>query len=239
MKNNKAVKVNEPTPFVECMYPFLQQPNVSTDPNIRDSFKITVLLNGKDEDQAHLLKKIEELYKQSGGKINRGERGHPIKYHITEELSENDSGESEVKRIKVPNVYEVTFKTLASIRDHIPTYDMQGNDVWREKNYVANLSIVRVQWSYQFYEVAGNKGMSLYLDAVQVKDLKEWVGKNFADFNFDTGDGYVKDDTVEKEFPEGGETAEPTDDFNEQDGDPTEDGGHSADQVKDSDDLPF
>ena len=98
---------------------------------------------------------------------------------------------------------------------------MQGNDVWRENNYVANESIVRVQWSYEFYDMAGNKGVSLYLEAVQVKELKEWMGKGFDDFDFDTGEGYTKGDDVEKIFE--GETAEPGDDLGEQDGSPVED----------------
>ena len=213
-----AIKVNKPTPFVPCMWAFLQQPKVSDDVRFKDTFEITVLLNGKDKEQSELLKEIAELHKKAGGKQKTGDKGHPIKFHATKEVDGD-----EVKYIQVPDVYAVRFKTVASARDHIPTFDMQGNDVWRENNYVANESIVRVQWSYEFYDMAGNRGVSLYLEAVQVKDLKEWMGKGFDDFDFDTGEGYTKGDDVEKIFDEGGETAEPGDDLGEQDGSPVED----------------
>jgi len=221
---SKSVKVNKPTPFTECRYAFLQQPNIATDSNFRDSFKITLLLNGRQKEQAELLKEITKLHKDAGGTQKTGERGHPVKYHATKEIDGD-----EVKWVQVPDVFAVTFKSLSANRDHIPTYDMQNNDVWRENNYVANDSIVRVSWSYEFYDTAGNKGVSLYLDAVQVKELKEWMGKSADEYGFDKGEGYVKNDDVEKVFDDdGGTTKEPGDDLGEQDGDPVE-----------PDDLPF
>ena len=235
-----ATKVNTPTPFVECLYPFLQQPQIATDSNFKDTFKITILLNGREKEQVELLKQITEFHKKAGGNQKTGERGHPVKFHATKEID----GE-EIKWVQVPDVYSITFKSVAGKRDHVPTYDMENNDIWREDNYVANGSIVRISWSYEFYDTAGNKGVSLYLDAVQVKDLKEWMGKSAEEHGFNKGEGYTKNDEVEKVFDDNGGTAqEPGSDLCDQDGSPVEDTQETSasgpgENPGDDDDLPF
>ena len=136
---SKAIKVNVPTPFTECLWAFLQQPQIATDSKFRDTFKITLLLAGNEKDQGEILKQISILHKEAGGTQKTGEKGHPVKFHATKEVDGDN-----IKWVQIPNVYQVTFKSLSSGRDHIPTYDMQNKDIWKENNYVANNSIVRV-----------------------------------------------------------------------------------------------
>ena len=210
------------TPFRKCMYPFLQKPQISD--GYKDTFKIVLKLDGQDKEDAALLKQISELHKKAGGKQKVGEKGHPVKYEV--EIVKDDDEE---KVIAVPNSYLVTFKRYADYCDHIPTYDTQNNELWRENNFVANDSVVRVAWSYSFYNTGGNKGVFLSLDGVQIKELKEWMGRSAEDLGFEVTEGYVKNDDVEKVFDDNdGIPDEPTDDFDEQDGSPVED-----------DDLPF
>ena len=194
------------TPFTECLYPFLQQPKVSREGDYEDVFQISLVLGNEHKD---LLNQISSLYKASGGKAKIGEKGHPIKYHTDEEGN------------TVPDKFRVTFKTKAEYCDHISTFDAKGHRINREENFVANGSIVRVNWSFANYNTAGNKGVSLFLNGVQIKELVEWKGFSADSLGFDSVEGY---DEYDKPFPV------------------SEEPGGEVDQKMteiDSDDLPF
>ena len=201
------------TPFAECLYPFLQQPKVDKDGNYEDVFEITLVLDHKEH--ADLLKQIGSLYRAAGGTASVNEKGHPIKNHYTVDADKN--------KTYIENKYQVRFKTKAEYVDHIVCFDSQGQVVWKEKNFVANGSVVRVCWSFANYDNRGNKGVSLFLNYVQIKDLIEWRGEvNFDDSGFDKVEGYNAGDVVD--------IAEPADDIpmseedlNNQDGSPVED----------------
>lgn len=218
------------TPFRKCMYPFLQQPQKSE--GYRDTFKIVLKLNGRDQEDAALLKKISELHKEAGGQQKPGDKGHPVKFGV-EVVTENDAGDKlkEPEIIRIPDEYWVTFKRYADYCDHIPCYDTKNNELWKENNFVANDSLVRVAWSYSFYSTGGNKGVFLSLDGVQIKDLKEWMGYSADDLGFTETDGYVTGDNAEKVFgDDGGIPEEPV---------PNDKAGQEAGPIQEDDDLPF
>ena len=177
------------TPFCECLYPFLQMPKVDRDGNYPEVFQINLILTQEHKD---LLNQISSLYKDAGGKAKIGDRGHPIKFHKDEEDN------------IVPDTFTVKFQTKADFCDHIETFDALGQRFNREQNFVANGSIVRVNWSFGYYDHAGNKGVSLYLNGVQVKELIEWEGHTAESFGFDTTEGYneYKDFPQQEEFSE-------------------------------------
>ena len=163
------------TPKAKCLWANLQEPNVSTDETIADAFQITLVL-GKEHKE--LLDQIAALHKDAGGTQEIGDRGHPIKFHYDEEKQ------------KIPGWYEVRFKSLAQYVDHIPTFDAKGAKILREKNFVANESVVRVSWSFKYYNTAGNKGVSLFLLGVQVIELIEWQGYSSDELGFVEEKGY-------------------------------------------------
>lgn len=212
------------TPFRKCMYPFLQKPQESD--GYKDTFKIALILNGQNKEDADILRQISQMHKDAGGTQKSTERGHPVKKYAEKHI-EDDGTE---KWIDVKDTYTVTFKRYADNCDHIPTYDTKNNVLWEENNFVANGSVVKVAWSPYFYDTGGNKGVFLSLDGVQIKELIRWQGVDADSLGFDTDtEGYVKDDDVEKVFDDNGGTAkEPGDDLGEQDGSPVKD-----------DDLPF
>ena len=160
------------TPKAPCLYPFLQIPNVSKNGEYEDSFQITLILDPKDPEHKKLLSKISDLHKESKGRDEK----KPIKKHV--DLEGNETGK-----------YTVRFKTKAQYMDSVPTFDAKGNKILRDKNFVANDSIVRVNWSYGFYKQGGG-GVSLYLNGVQVIDLIEWSGGDASDYGFDEQQGY-------------------------------------------------
>ena len=193
------------TPFGECMYPFLQQPSIDkSDNNFPDVFKITLVCT-KEHDE--LLKQIIALYKDSGGTETLGEKGHPIKFHKT------------IEGKQVDGTFDIVFKSKAEFYDHIFTCDSDGREIVRLKNFVANGSVVRVNWSYAYYNKKGNKGVSLFLNGVQIRDLIEWQGLGADEMGFNQVEGYKAGDDVPVEFK-----SEPSDeDLNQQDGSPVED----------------
>jgi len=198
------------TPFVECLYPFLQKPKVDRNGEYEDSFEITLVFGNKVKEHKDLLNQIAKLQKEGGGAQEIGENKHPIK------LPKDSNGKI------IPDTFHVRFKSKAEYCDHIPTFDAQGNKILREKNFVANGSVVRVNWTYGFYNQGGG-GVSLFLNGVQIKELVEWEGYNAADMGFDETDGYE-----EYEKPETDGMTEPPTEPNEND-----------EPKNDDDDLPF
>jgi hypothetical protein len=208
------------TPFCECRWAFLQLPKPAQG-KFRSAFEITLVLDKKEH--AELLRQISSLNKDAGGPSQINEPKHPIKAYYEFDEVTNDSGERVKQKRFVDGKYLVRFKSFADTEhapDHINTFDSQGNIINREKNFVANGSIVSVAWTFGTYEnSATDRGLSLYLDAVQIKELIEWKGKDFEDLGFEKVQGYVSGDKVETAdgFPE------TTDDGEFQDGSPVED----------------
>ena len=209
------------TPEAPCMWAFLQEPKVDPDGEYEDAYQISLVL-GKDT-HAELLHQISELHKAAGGTAKPGDKGHPIKAHKTK----NEDGTYTV----VPNFYEVRFKTKAEYAPlGITTLDSSKNVIFRDKNFVANGSVVSVAWTFSNYDNKGNKGVALFLNAVQIKDLIEWTGGfDVENSKFEVNeDGYKSGDTVEQADP--GFPDEPGSDLGEQDPGPISEDGS---------DLPF
>ncbi len=165
------------TPFVECMYPFLQAPKVDRSGEYEDSFEITLVLSDKVQEHKDLLNQIAALHKEGGGGQKIGEKKHPIKIPVDD------------NKITIPHTYHIRFKSKAEFCDHIPTFDAQGNKILRENNFVANGSVVRVNWTYGFYTQGGG-GVALFLNGVQIKELIPWEGHSAEDLGFDKTEGY-------------------------------------------------
>jgi len=155
------------SPRSECMYAFLQVPNTTFDD--KGVYQITLLLDPKNEDHHELMTHLKNLHAESKGKDDR----KPYKKHIDE--AGNETG-----------LFQVKFKS------HYPvaTFDSLGQKIKRDQNFVANGSVVRVSWAYGFYDKAGSKGVSLYLQGVQILMLIEWKGGAAEDYGFEPEEGY-------------------------------------------------
>jgi hypothetical protein len=165
------------TPWLECMYPFLQVPKHDNKGDYEDAFEITLVLSDQVQEHKNLLNQIAALHNEGGGTQEIGEKKHPIKKAVDDN-----------KKV-IPHTYHVRFKSLAEYCDHIPTFDAQGNKILRERNFVANGSVVCVNWSYGFYKQGGG-GVSLFLNGVQIKELIEWMGNSAEDLGFEKTEGY-------------------------------------------------
>jgi hypothetical protein len=197
------------TPFAPCMWAFLQEPKTDPEGEYEDAFQISLVLS--HDTHGELLKQISELHKAAGGTAKVGEKGHPIKPHKTK----NEDG----TYTAIDNKYEVRFKTKAEYAPlAITTLDSQRKVIFREKNFVANGSVVSVAWSFGNYNNKGNKGVSLFLNAVQIKELIEWSGSfDVENSKFEEIQGYETGDTVDVAFPVDDKDISP-EDLNGQDG---------------------
>ena len=166
------------SPKAKCEYPFIQKPSIDKKGKIKDRYKINLILDKENPEHVEFIKHVNKLVKESPGDRS------PIKKH----LDENDN----------PTGYGVvTFVSNAQFKDGttkepIPTYDSKANLIKRDNNFIANGSVVKVNWSPFPYEVGESAGLSLLLNGVQIIELIEWEGVKFAE-----EDGYVaekKDD---------------------------------------------
>lgn len=163
------------TPKAKCLWACLQRPNISKTGEYKDAYQISLILDPKKPEHKELLIKVEGLHGESGGKAKRGESKHPIK------IIRDKEG-------KKTGLYEVKFISYF-VDSPIDTFDAKTNKILRENNFIANESLVKVNWSYGFYKQGGG-GVSLYLNAVQVIDLIEWEGRNAEDYGIESEEGY-------------------------------------------------
>ncbi len=111
-------------------------------------------------------------------------------------------GESELKKAKYPFNIEGDVVTLKAKSKQKPViYDAKGKKINDEVN-VGNGSTIKVSGMLGTYDAGGSKGVTAYLNAVQLIDLVEFGGAEFEE-----EDGYVHV-SKEEEFNE-----ESTEDF--------------------------
>jgi hypothetical protein len=176
------------TPIAECMYACLQQPNVSKDGQYESAFQIVLVLDSTNKAHHELLEHVRNLHCEGVKEKDKGKaksKGHyPIRPH------EDEAGNI------IPDKYRVRFKTREDFADQIATFDAKGNRIFRDKNFIANGSRVRVSWSYKFY-TQGSGGVSLFLNGVQVIELIEWQGHTADMLGFKEEEGYQDEGKTE------------------------------------------
>jgi len=197
------------TPPAECLWAQLQEPSHDETGEYEDNFEITLVLDTANKDHKEFLNLIGKLHREAGGTANPNEKGHPVKNHYVKEEVTNDLGEKIMQKVYVEG------KTC---------FDSGGQVIFGKKgNFIANGSLVIVGFSHRPYDVKGNKGVSMYLNYVVVRQLIEWTGEiDFDKTGVPKTDEYRVGDIVD--------TASPVDDndiadedVGKQDGSPVED----------------
>ena len=167
------------SPKAKCEYPFVQKPNIDREGKYKDRYKITLIVDKENKEHVEFLKLIAKYFKESKGKNN------PVKAHLDEDKNPTGFGAvTFVSNAKFPD---------GSDKEPIPTYDSKGNREERKDNFIANGSVVKVNWSPYPYKT-GEGGLSLILNGVQIIDLIPWEG---GDVKFKEEEAYV----AEKEEP--------------------------------------
>ncbi|MCP4393118.1 MAG: hypothetical protein GY804_02460 [Alphaproteobacteria bacterium] len=200
------------TPKCVVEWAHLQQPQAAQG-KFKETYKITVVLDAKDEAHKALLSQIKKLGLEKNKGLKTGDKGYPIKYHVDED--DNRTG-----------LFTVTFKSQYGA---IKTFDAQANIILRDQNFIANGSVCKVSWSYGFYE----DGVSMYLMAVQVIDLIEWQGGSAEDYGFGEEEGHVESADDIKDAFDGDPQPDETDN-----GEPNE-AQKAMDEQDESEKLPF
>jgi len=168
------------TPKCVVEYPHLQQQQPAQG-KFKACYKITAVLDSKNEAHKELLGQIKKLGSEKNKELKTGDSKFPIKFHVDE--NGNKTG-----------LYTVTFKTGYG---PVGTFDAKAQVILREKNFIANGSQCKISWSYGFYD----EGVSLYLKAVQVIDLIEWKGGSAEDYGFGKEEGHEEVQTTEDQTP--------------------------------------
>ncbi len=178
------------TPKARAMYPFLTKPSTKFDKD--GVYKVTLLFDPKVEvEKAFLAQLRGQLTEAEKTLKNKNAAQVPWRKHLRLE----DKSET--------GLFEVTFKSNFPPR----LFDAVGNKITGELN-VGNDSIVIVAYKYAPYEGFGG-GIALYLQAVQIHELVEWLGGTAEDYGFTKQeDGW----NVEKKFEQAADDAPPATD---------------------------
>ena len=162
------------TPQVEVEYPFLFQPDTKFDPD--GVYRINLLFDpARNEEHAAFMKALRTEWEPTKGK------NKPWKEH--KDQDDKPTGKFSVK-----------MKTKYQPK----VFDAKTQPINRDSNIIGNGSEVKVAYTTKPYSDNGG-GLSLYLQAVQVIKLIEYVPDG-GNFGFDETDGYSQTESFEKLF---------------------------------------
>jgi hypothetical protein len=188
-KENRGV-----TPKATAMWPFVTRTAPKYE-NKGEEYKITLLFDPtNNSEHKNFLSKLRVLMEECGKQFNIKCRHAPTRPHLDPETKEKTA------------LWEVTFRSDAKYAPRL--FDAQNHLLIGETN-MGNGSQVKVAYSYKFYKEQGGV-VKLYLSAVQIIELKEYLGSNAESYGFATEQGYNATEKFGNEFGEQGPP--PTDD---------------------------
>lgn len=200
------------TPAGIAKYPRLNKPETQVNgKDVEPRFKITVVIDEATPGAPEFLARIQKLHDAAIAAANKALKpGKKLTINNTIRPHVNDEGEV------VEGKFEVSAKTRAFREDgtpkSVPMFDAKGKPI---KANVGGGSKVKVSVTPDAYNSTMGAGVTLYLNGVQVLDLKEFTGGASAKgCGFGEEEGYSADeDDGGQEFPDdaatGGEESAP------------------------------
>ena len=188
---------NITTPVGVAKYPRLNKPETEVNGKALDKprYKVTLVLDESDAGVSELKERLEKLHAEAVAVAEAARKKDPkrkakqlvvnptIKPHL------NDEGE------EVEGKFEITAKTSAETKDGTPKtvrmFDAKGKPV---KAKVGGGSRIKLSLTPDGYDSNLGAGLSLYLNAVQIIELKEFGGGNAGSYGFGEEEGYTADE---------------------------------------------
>lgn len=170
----KKVRIS---PIGVAVYPHLSQPNRKF--NQDGIYCVDLQLEPNEENK----KFLGGLYQETKKEFESGYH-LPYKKQVSKE-TEQETGS-----------YLVTFKSSYAPK----IYDIYGKII-DENIIVGSGSVAQIAFIPNIYQVSGaNKGMNLYLQAVLIKDLKEYKHKDAIDYGFDVQQAPEPDEILSEDI---------------------------------------
>lgn len=161
-----------------------------------DEYSVSINLTAKEAKE--LVAQHEATLKANG---LAGPKVVKLKLKQATDIKRNESGkglkdeDGNYIKIDIPNTYQFTFKQYATAKDGTPrrvtVVDAKGRPIPHDK--VPNIdkgTIGKVSFSICVYESKMKSGIALYLDAIQIIELKEFTGDGLG---FGVEEGYESD----------------------------------------------
>lgn len=176
-------------------YPHLNEPTTKFVPE--GQYEVGLVLSPEEDENAQafinfLEKTVDEAHKEATRKTRKKLDKHvPIRYLTDEEG--NETGE-----VSIPFTTKASGfskKTGKAWTRTIPLFDSKGNPI---TDKVGGGSVIKVAYTMgEPWNKQGKVGIKLYLDAVQVLDLKTWGERDASSFGFEEEEGYSVDERAD------------------------------------------
>lgn len=190
----KKNTVRMTSPKGVAKYPKLGEPDTRFKED--GEFNVKLLLDADDAATKEFMKALREVTDAGAEEARKDLK--PVKAKTLEVVypykdeADRETGEP------TGNI-EFNFKTSATYKTKdgemkqrkVPLFDSKGKAIERKVN-VGGGSIIKVNFTPgPYYMANGNKaGVSLYINAVQILQLKEWKGASAEDYGFGQEEGY-------------------------------------------------
>lgn len=185
------------TPKGRAVWPKLNEPDTRFDQDGVYSVELSLAANEAED----LIKRIDKLFDENL-EYQRNERGAKVKpsqhrpYREEEDEEGNPTG-SYLFRFKAKARYK-NRRTGKEIERRPKLFDATGQPCPNVN--VGGGSTIKVNANAAGWYAGGTgAGVTLYLNGVQIIDLKQWSGETAADMGFDKEDGYTADTFVAAE----------------------------------------
>lgn len=226
-KAQKEQKLKGVTPEGVFKFPNVVEPDYGTDEyptpegeyNVRlvlDQGPANKLLETVQPELDRAIEEAEEKFKKLPVATRKKLKAVTVNDLLTEVFdpdTEEPTGQYEVKlKTKASGVSQKTGKPWTR---KLPLFDAKRNPLTGDDLQVWGGTIGKLAYTANpyFIPATGVAGVSLYLDAVQIKELSNGTEKSASGFGFDEEEGFSADDGEEESDPFGEEEEE------EQDGD--------------------
>ena len=200
-QKQKAIKFV--TPAGELLYPYLDK---AEEYKGKSTGKLSAQLRLSEENTKAFIAKMQgELRKAAEAPEFRG-----MKWSKTPKLGDRKDKNGDILFKYKTN--EIIKTKDGDVKRKVPIFDAKGKPLTGAK--LGHGSTVKIAGSaFPYYESEDDNGFRVYLDAIQVLELKEYGAGNASGFGFDKEDGYEAEETGAEVFEDNEEMADSEGDF--------------------------
>lgn len=201
------------TPIGAAQFPKLNTPETEVNGQTLDKprYSVQLVLNEDDDGVAEFKERLESLHADAVAQADAARKKDPKRSKKPLVVNETIKPATDAEGNEIEGSFVITAKTVAVDREgnekKIVMFDAKGKRI--EAN-VGRGSLLKLSLAAGPYDSNLGAGLSLYLNAVQVIELKEYRGGSASGYGFGEEEGYNSEqgDEGSKVFEENTEEAD-------------------------------
>jgi len=204
MANSKMTIKRLTVPMGRLNYVHLDEPTAAPNTDQTPSYQVT-LIYGADDDLKSVRDLIDELAIAEFGKagykqlISKGTFKNPLRSNSLKTYFDEEGEEHAMPGFEDADGFHISFKTRS--KDRLTIYDAKRAEI--DESAVIAGYYARVNGGFGAFDIGGGKGVTAYLNAIQICKVGEVLGggstttsDDFSDFD---GDGAVLSSDISEE----------------------------------------